>query len=150
MKKLKWLDKGIRDIIETFQYDVYVVNIDKRIDCSCKNFTTKQGDPAHKLCLGTGQKVKIRAIKAASQETNASFRNDDASEKARGMIYYVDTKYQINDYDLIIDDNDVFIAHRVERHKGTNREHVYQRCLCVNKKTDVQAFLKNFNEIIKR
>lgn len=150
MKKLQWLDNGIKKIIETFQYDMYVVHVDPNIDCACKNFTTKQGDPNHKLCLGTGQKIKIKKIKGASQESSSSFRNTDTSEAGSAMVYYIDAKYHINQNDIIVDHDDVFVAHRVERKKSTEREFVYQKCICINKKTDVQVFLKNFNEIVKR
>lgn len=150
MKKLQWLDDGIKKIIDTFQYEMYAVHVDESIDCACKNFTTKQGDPKHKLCLGTGQKIKIKKIQGASQESSSSFRNTDTSEAGTAMIYYIDSKYHIKENDIIVDNGDIFVAHRIERKKGTNRDYVYQKCICINKKTDVQVFLKNFNEIVKR
>lgn len=150
MKKLSWLDKEIEKIIDLFGYDMYVIHVDQKIDCACKDFTTKQGDPKHKLCLGTGQKIKIRVINGASQESSSSFRSQGNDEKSLANIYYIKSKYQVNEGDMIIDEGDVRIIHRIEHKKGTQKEYVYQKCMCINKKTDVQVLLKNFNEIVKR
>jgi hypothetical protein len=150
MKQLEWLDKGIQKMIEKFSYDFYAVNIDQQIDCVCKDFTTKQGSASCKLCLGTGQKIKIRKIKGASQESSSSFRSQGNDEKSLATIYYVSAKYQLDEMDLIVDSDNIFIVHRMEKKKGTSRDYVFKRCSCINKKTDVQVFLKNFNEIVKR
>ena len=49
------------------------------------------------------------------------------------MIYYVDAKYRINQNDFIVDENDVYILHRVERKKGTNKEQVIEKIKLVDK-----------------
>lgn len=148
MKPYQWLDDGIKNIINTFEYDMFVVAVDYARDCTCKNFTTKQGEADCKLCLGTGQKIKIRNIRGASQESSSSFRSQGVDEKSLANIYYIKAEYHINERDLLVDGDAVVIANRIERKKGTQREYVYQKCLCIPKKADVQVFLKNFYDIV--
>lgn len=148
-KQMQWLDDGIKNIIDIFKYSLYHVSIDSKKDCVCKDFTTKQGKADCKMCLGTGQKIKIYEIEAASQESSSSFRSQGNDEKGLATIYYIDSKYHIDESDILVDKDQVVIAHRIERKKGTNRDYVYQKCIAINKKTDVKAFLKNFYEIIK-
>ena len=57
------------------EYDIWVIIRDPHIDCICKNFNTKQGDPKCRYCLGTGQKIKIKKIKGVRQPTSGSARD---------------------------------------------------------------------------
>ncbi|MGG2085288.1 hypothetical protein [Lysinibacillus pakistanensis] len=150
MKKLHWIDKEIKKIIELFEYDMNVVRVDSKIDCTCKDFTTKQGDPRHKLCLGTGQKIKIMKIMGVSQEIYSSFMNQGNSDMGLSNIYYFKSNNSLTEGDIIVDKGNISIVQGIERKKGTHGDYVYQKCLCINKRTDVQIFLKNFNEVVKR
>jgi len=150
LKKLQWIDKEIKKIIELFEYDMYVVRVDTKIDCTCKDFTTKQGDPRHKLCLGTGQQIKIMKIKGASHEGHTSLISQENNDIGLGNIYYFKSNNCLNEGDLIVDKGKISIVQGIERKKGTQRECVYQKCICINKRTDVQIFLKNFDEVVKR
>lgn len=148
MKHLAWLDKGIKNIIHQFQYDIYRVAVDKTVHCVCRGFTTGQGDPACKKCLGTGSKIRIYQTKGASQESSSSFRSQGNDEKGLATIYYIDSDYHYNEEDIIVDGDKAYIVHRIERKKGTNKDYVYQKCLCITMKTDSKIFLKNFKEIV--
>lgn len=148
MSDMKWIDKGILSIIKKFEYDMFVVNVNQDILCVCRDFTTKQGDPNCKLCLGTGKKIKIRKARAASMDSSASFKNYGMDEKSLATIFYMDPKYIINDGDLIVDGDTPMIANRVEKKRGTNKERIYNQCFCITMKTSPTVFIKNFKEII--
>lgn len=149
MDRMKWMDEGIRKVIRRFEYDAYRVAVDRERKCVCRDFATGQGDPACKKCLGTGFKIKIHEVKAASQESSSSFRSQGNDEKGLATIYYVDATYHFNEQDILVDGDDVYIVHRIERKKGTQKEYVYQLCICIRMKTDVEIFLKHFYEIVR-
>lgn len=149
MKNMQWLDDGIKQIIDTFEYGFYRIAVDKSKDCVCKDFVSKQGLPGCKLCLGTGNKIKIYEVKGASQESSSSFRSQGNDEKGLATIYYIKSDYHFNEEDILVDDKQAYIVHRIERKKGTQKDYVYQKCICITMKTDFNVFMKNFYEIVK-
>lgn len=146
---MKQFNDNIKRIIEKLAYDFYIVQQYFNIKCSCVNFTTKQPAPACPKCLGTGHKIKIKKIRGASQDDKGSFRNLSFNESAFMTSYYVDAKYPMFEQNIIVDNNEVFIVHRIEEKKTANREIVYRKAYGVPKKTHRKEFLSNFYRIVK-
>lgn len=143
------LNEGIRAIIDQFSYEFYVVQQDFHISCSCVDFTTKQPDPACPKCLGTGHKVKIKKIKGASEDQKGSFRNIGIDERTTAVTYFITSKYPIYEKNIIVDEDDVLIVHRLEKKKSTNKEVVYYKVYAHYKKSNVKEFLENFYKVIR-
>jgi hypothetical protein len=145
---MRAFNNNIKRIIEKFSYDFFVIQQDFNIDCSCKNFTTKQADPTCPKCLGTGHKIKVKKIRGASEDRKATFRNSGLDEQTLAYHYYIDAKYPISEQNIIVDGDEVMIAYRIEKKKTANREHVYTKVAAHKKKSDIKIFMKNFSKIV--
>lgn len=146
---MQWFDDGIRDMLEHFAYDFYVVQPDTSVTCVCTDFATKQGDPECKKCLGQGYKIYIRKIRGALEDRSSTFQNINVRETSSSHIYYIDRNYPVDEKDVIVDGEDVVVIHRVDRKRSTGKDTVYFKCYGVPKKNQRTLFLKNFQQILK-
>lgn len=146
---MREFNNGIKRIIEKFSYDFFIVQQDFKVKCTCIDFTTKQADPLCPKCLGTGGKIKIKKMRGASSDSSGSFKISGVSESATMTIFYIDAKYPVFEGNIIVDGDDTFMVHRLERKKTTNKEMVYYKAFCNIKKVHSTAFMKNFNRIVK-
>lgn len=148
MKKMKWIDRGIKEVINTFEYPVYRIHVDHSTDCVCKSYTTKQGEATCEKCLGTGQKIRIYDIMAASEESMLTFRSQAISEASVSTLFFIDYKYEVFEKDIIVDEDKAFLVHRIENKKGTGKDFVYRYCIAVSLKNDPVIFMRNFKKIV--
>ena len=146
---MKAFNNGIKKVIHKFEYPFYIVQQDFNIDCVCKDYTTKQGNPTCKKCLGLGHKIKIKQIRGASQDRRGTFKNTGLMENSLSTVYYIDSKYTVFEDNIIVDDNEVFVIYRLERKKSSNKEEIYRKILAHYLKGNPKLFLKNFKELIK-
>lgn len=146
---MKHFNDNIKRIIEKFAYDFYIVQQDFNIMCTCIEFSTKQPNPACPKCLGTGRKIKIKKIRGASEDDKGSFRNMSLNESSFMRSYYIDAKYPIYEQNIIVDNDEVLIAHRIEEKKTANREIVYRKAFMNKKKSHTKEFLRNFYRVVK-
>ena len=145
---MQWIDEGIDSILEKFSYEFYTVAPDENTVCPCVNYTTKQGDPSCKICLGVGYKITIRKVEGAREGARSTFQNMSARESSVSYVYYIKSKFQIKEKDIIVDEDIVAEIHRMDNRLSADRRNVFNKCLAVSKKSNVQLFLKNFKEII--
>ena len=105
---------GIMEIIRMHSYYCYIINRVRSIRCTCVAHETKQADVNCPLCLGTGNKIKIYKIFCAAQDTKlpTTFRSDDFIV---ARDYYVPKKYRVNDEDIIIDNDKVYIVYEIQQ-----------------------------------
>lgn len=148
-----WHSK-IKETIEKMSYEVFVIHRINDVICPCVNSATKQAEPGCKMCLGTGNKVKIRKIKVAANDIEG---NASGSRSVRGSAattvtkkYFVDVKYPVGDYDIIVDDDELMYVFRVYTMKGFNGEVTHNQIEAFPKRNDHDIILKNFNEIMKK
>ena len=146
---MKWLNKGIENIIKTFMYKFYLIQQDYSIHCSCKN-VNKEPDPACKKCLGTGHKIRIKSVKGYSEDVMKSVRQSYTTEPIISTEYYILSKYPIERGNLIVDKNEALMIHEKEDLRSTEGKNVYQHCYAYRKKTNSTVFLNNFNELFER
>lgn len=152
MEISRWNQK-IRDTIERCAYDFYVIHPITKIRCRCVEHSTKQADPTCKLCLGTGYKIKIKKIRGAANdiEANAAGRGVRGSEAITvAKTYFIDSKYPIEDYDVIIDEDEVLYVFRIHTMKGLQGEVTHNQVTAYPLKNDQKVTLKNFKEIMKK
>lgn len=145
----KSFNNGILDMISTHSYNVYVINRDENIICTCVESSTKQGNANCKKCLGTGHKIKINKIKCAAQDTRVppTFRADTF---IIARNYFIESKYKINEEDLIVDNGDIYIIFEIQKLFSIKGTLPYKKVNSTKKKYDNNVFIKNFNEIIKK
>ena len=152
MDNKHWNQK-IRDTIEKCSYEFYVIHPIKQIACTCVNHSTKQADPGCKMCLGLGYKIRIRKIKGAANDIEATSSGKNArgsSALTVAKTYFIDCKYPIEDYDMIIDDDEVMYVFRIYTMKGLNGEVTHNEVSAYPQRTDHNITLKNFREIMKK
>ena len=140
---------GIMQIIKMHSYYCYLINRVRSIICPCVVHETKQADVNCPLCLGTGNKIKIYKIFCAAQDTKlpTTFRSDNFIV---ARDYYMPSKYRVNDDDLIIDNNEVYIIYEVQEKISLEGTIPYNKISAGEKKFDSKIFLKNFYNIINK
>lgn len=145
--------KSIKDVIAKCSYEFYIVQPDLNVKCTCVDITTKEPTPTCKKCLSTGYKIKIRKIKGAAddKEDNVSGRGvkGSAAQTIR-RTYFVDSKYPIKDYDLIVDGREIFYIFRIFHLRAIDGEETHKQIFAIPKRNDHTAILNNFNEIMDR
>jgi len=142
----------IINIIEQFEYDIYVVNRDAHYKCVCVDYNNGDAIPSCDKCLGTGYKIKIKKIKGVGQWTgipnaapSAGRFSDDTS---KGRRYYTRAKYNIKEEDIIVDNLEPFIIMSEKMFKSFSGEDVYRLALGYELKNDSHAFIANFRKIV--
>lgn len=140
---------GIMEIIRMHSYYCYIINRVRSIRCTCVAHETKQADVNCPLCLGTGNKIKIYKIFCAAQDTKlpTTFRSDDFIV---ARDYYVPKKYRVNDEDIIIDNDKVYIVYEIQQKISLEGTIPYNKVSAGKKKFDSKIFLKNFYNIINK
>ena len=139
---MKYLDENIIALIDMLEYDIWAIIRDPHIDCVCKNFNTKQGEPSCIYCLGTGNKIKIKKIKGVRQPTSGSAR-DMTINYERG-IYFVKNIYELKPKDILIWGDFIEEIDMVQSYCSDAQKPVYYKIETIPKKTDTEILLKNF------
>lgn len=139
---MKYFDENILSIIHLLEYDMYWVSVDKHIDCVCKNFNTQQGNPTCEHCLGTGHKVKIYKVKGVRQPDTVEIFNVRVDVEVG--VYFFENKFRIKEDDYLIWRGEIEQVTKVERFCSDSEKAVYYRVETARKKSDTEAFMKNF------
>lgn len=140
----------VYEILDKFSYDVFIIQHNKDFKCTCVNFNTNQADPNCPKCLGMGYKIKIRKIKAASQETTIPSTMKPTNTIMIAKNYYIKSMYPVRENNIIVDDDEIYYVYKKSLNNSFHGEKVYQKCLCPVKKLDSKIFMQNFNKIIGR
>ena len=144
---MRYFDENILAIIDLLEYDMYIVQPDFKINCVCKDYDTKQGNPLCPRCLGTGQKIKIRKIRGVRQPDDGLYSGARATvEKS---WYYFKNDYKIRPGDYLIWNNRIEKVVEVDPYCSDSNMPVYYFCEAERKKTDVRPFLVNFYRAIR-
>ena len=135
------------DIIEMNSYFFYIVNRDLDVVCTCVTHATEEGDPACKICLGTGYKITIRRVRGAAQEGKLP-----TSVRSTKMVvvrdFYIKSSIPIGQDDLIVDDGIVYVMFECQKLLSLEGTIPYKQALTLKKKYDPKLFMANFNEIV--
>lgn len=147
---MKSFDNNILKVLDKCSYEMFVVQQEFDIDCTCVDFTTKQPKDSCEKCLGTGKKIKIKKIMAVSQSNKVSVRGTGVSEIVTTSKYYMKPDYPVYPENIIVDYDIVDVIQRTEHMRSDNHAPVYYRCEANPKKSNSKIFLKNFNKIVGR
>lgn len=141
---------SINITIDKCSYKFYVVRPNKEIKCTCIDHTTKQPDVECKKCLGTGYKIIIKMMYGASNEEmkGGVTRGVKASQIIKN--YFISNKYKIFVDDLIIDEDEIYYAFRIEDMKGLKGVKTHQEVMCIKKMNGHTKALQNFKDIIAK
>lgn len=143
----------IEGTIDKCSYEFYVVHPIESIKCTCVNQATKQADPTCINCLGTGNKIKIRKIKGASNDLEVMVAGKGVRGSAAqtvGRTYFIKNKYPIGDTDMIIDKDEIFNVYRVFKKRGMEGYMTHNQVTAVPKRNDHAIVLQNFRKIMKK
>lgn len=131
-------------------YDVYTIERNLNIKCTCVTHATDQADAKCHKCLGTGYKITIKKVKAAAQDTQLppTFRSD---KFLVARNYFMPTlSIVLKEDDLLVDDESVYTVFEFQKKKGINGSIPYTKISAVKKKFDSSHFIQSFNNIIRR
>ena len=148
MPNIPEFDQKIKDIIETWEYEMYLIHPDSRINCTCQDKTTRQGDPKCPNCLGTGKKIYISKIKANRQPyvlTDPRYATNNASDAA---VYYSRDIYKIQKNDIIVTGTYIDVVQYVEKYQSNALAPVYYAAYTAPKSYDKEIFYRNFRNIV--
>lgn len=136
--------------IDECSYKFYVVKPNKSIKCICTNHTTKQANVECKKCLGTGYKIVIKRYYGASNDKMKGGASIGTKTSQIIKTYFLKCEYKIAEDDLIVDDNELYYAFRVEDMKGLKGVKTHQEVMAVKRKNDHDIALQNFKDILNR
>ena len=91
---MKNLDERVNGLIQLMEVPVWLIQPNETIDCTCKDPTSKHGDPACPNCLGFGQKITIREVRAHIQPLFSTDSADDKLFLMRGYDIYCEMNFQ--------------------------------------------------------
>ena len=137
-----------QEVIDSWDYNFWIVKQITQIQCKCVDPTTKQPKQDCKHCLGLGYKIKIYKAKGASRESKEFEALRAEFPTVTPKIFYIKSKLFIEKQDLIIDEEGVYTVYSTQFHRGLNGEYKFTRCVCPNQKFGKSYVLKNFKEIL--
>lgn len=147
------MDERIQYVVKLFHYPMWFVKIIRNISCPCVDHTTKQPKPGCPICLGTGHKIHLVRAKAARQTTeSASMRGDGLgySEKNAADRFFTLHNLELREGDIIVDNGNVNIVQHYMPGRTDASAPVYYRAVATRMKTNLQAFLNAFNDLLRR
>ena len=144
---MRYFDENILKLIDLLEYDMYIVEPNPKIDCVCKDYDTKQGNPLCPRCLGTGQKIKIRKIKGVRQPDETPNENTRVTTE-KGWYFFKD-QYKVHCGELLVWNNTVEKITEVNQYCSDSNMPVYYNCAVSRKKSDIRPFLVNFYRAIR-
>lgn len=139
-------DEKIEQLISMYEYDVYLIHPDTKINCICQDFTTQQGDPYCMKCLGTGKKIYIRKIPMAVQPCVAA--TNEFQNEITGRYYYARHDFHVQKYDIIVDRHHVDVVQQVRRYQSDHYKPVYYQISTRAKGANRELFYTNFYKLI--
>lgn len=146
----KLFKNKILKMIEECSSNFFLVEQDKRIQCSCLNHTTRQPNASCPKCLGTGYKVIIKKSRGACWEEMKGGATLSSKTSRIVRTYYMDAKYSIAENNLIIDRNEVYYVYRIAVMRGLDGEITHKQVTSVLKSEEHDKILKNFMKVIDK
>lgn len=136
------------EVIDSWDYEFWVVKQITQIQCKCVDPTTKQAKQDCKHCLGLGYKIKIYKARGASRESKEFEALRAEFPTVTPKVFYIKSKLFIEKQDLIIDDECLYTVYATQFHRGLNGEFKFTRCVCPSQKISRTPILKNFKELL--
>ena len=145
------MDEKLRSVVRKFSYPVWFVIRDEAVDCPCMEFSTKQGHPGCRKCLGTGKRVRLVRENAAHQMDDISQRGDGLgySEKAVTGEYYSLRPVEAQPGDIIVDGDDIDMIQQAYSERTNQNDPVYYRFSTTPMKANRKLFMESFKEILR-
>lgn len=143
--------KKIQNAIDICSYPFFVVQQDKKKQCTCVEDSTMQPNPNCKKCLGTGYKVKMKIVKGASNEEMKTGGATMSAKTSRVIKnYYLKDDYDIEQDNYIIDNNELYYVYRKRHMKGIKNEFTHTEITASLHVNDYDIILKNCLEVINK
>ena len=137
-----------QEVIDSWDYDFYVIKQVPNMTCQCVNKTSKQPEQDCPMCLGLGKKIKIFKVKGASRESREFEALRAEFPTVTPKIFYIKTKLFIDKQDLIIDDESLYSVYATQFHRGLSGEFKFTRCICPTVKFNKYKIIKNFKKLL--
>lgn len=143
-------NRNIKGIIKKLNFPVYVVVLDKRYVCTCRD-ENNVPDPACPKCLGTGYRIKIRKCLAAMEpeDENGLIRNE--GKRVMNSYYFdADTtpREVVQIENIIVRDDEVDILMYPKLYRSDSNKVIYYYCPSAEKRTHKDVFLENFWKLV--
>lgn len=137
-----------QEVIDSWNYDFWVIKKIPNSVCKCIDKTSKQADINCPLCLGLGNKIKIYKVKGASRESKEFEALRAEFPTVTPKIFYIKTKLFIDKEDMIIDDECAYTVYATQFHRGLNGEFKFTRCVCPSVKFNRYNIIKTFRKLL--
>lgn len=145
---MKNLDERVNGLIQLMEVPVWLIQPNETIDCTCKDPTSKHGDPICPNCLGFGQKITIREVRAHIQPLFSTDSADDKLFLMRGYDIYLRNEFPVFAGDIIVFGNKIIKITYVMDWYSNTPDCVYYNANGVDYKRNPQAFMNNFKNIV--
>lgn len=142
--------KEIAKTIDRCSYTFYVIHQDLSIDCVCKKRATEQADAECKKCLGTGHKIIIRKTKGASNNKLKGTATLGVMSSRVIKDYFITNHFIPFEKDLIVDDNEIYYVHRLERRRALNGVYTHSEITTSKLTNKHNTVLNNFYDILNK
>ena len=142
--------RNIDATIEECSFLMYAVMQNRHIKCSCAPHATKQPLESCKKCLGTGHKIRIKRIKGAVNESIKGGTALGVMSSYTTKQYFINRKYGLTEDDYLIDENEVYYIHRIQKMRGLQGDMSHLEMTGIKKKNGHDTILKNFKDIIAK
>lgn len=139
-------------VINKYSHDLHIINLDKRVKCSCHIAGSSDPDPNCEHCLGTGYRVFIRKIRGAAQTSTFPDTFRATNQILITTSFYLLDDVPVNRDDIIIYDNGsnegAYIVNDAARNNGFDGKFCYTKASGIPKKLDNTIFFENLHKII--
>lgn len=151
MRNMQWIADGVADMIRLFAHDAYLVHLDQRIDCICRDRPGGDAEASCSYCLGTGKKIIVLPIRLVGEGARTQFRSQQQNVRNENVTlptFYVEPPAAPATDDLIVDHGELFVVSRADHKRGQDGRHAFTFCEASPVRAHSEVILRNFNRII--
>jgi hypothetical protein len=145
-------NKKIRKIIHKLEYKMYVVILDKKMACTCRDVNDTPNPDCPK-CLGTGHRVKVKRITGVMEPDEVSLRLEGQQQAAPSNYYYFDAdkvpKEAVAAGNIIVREDEADILQGAKKYRSDSNRVIYYYTEAVPMKSNIKLFLKNFYNLVR-
>lgn len=135
-------------VINKYSHDLYIINLDRSMKCSCHIAGSNDPDPKCNKCLGTGCRIIIKKIRGAAQTSTFPDTFRSTNQIVITTSFYLLDDVCVDRDDLIIYNDKAYILNDVARNVGFDGKFCYTKALGIPKKLDNIIFFQNLHKMM--
>ena len=142
------LDDRISGLIKLMEVDMWLVQPDSKKKCTCIEYVSEHGDPCCPNCLGFGNRIIVREIRAHMQPKSITDHYADSGKNILGYNIYLRNEFPVFAGDIIVFKDKILKLTYVKDWFSNTNDVIYYEAEAVELKRHPEIFLKNFYSII--